>query len=234
MREKGIVEIQQGEVTWTSRDFQAYLLAQSCNPVEGDFCLETQRFPRRIDISPDWHQVLNQLRAQTAADGVEYWSLIGVTDQRERVMVMRDFVRGKREEVDAEGIAAARRRAFENGITHCVGDAHSHTAGLMEKLVYATDHFSPGDLYDLLYSRIASACKLLVGPNRNLAVCRSIGSEFLPPAMNQKTFERLWEARFRWEYMLGNRWGADFEIGKRHHLIFYEGKPQQPLARVFP
>jgi hypothetical protein len=224
----------QGQRIWAAPDLRHYLLALAGSTPEQNACLELQHFPQRIDLSPDWHQILDQMRTQTAVDGVEYWSFIGVTAQHDRVMVMRDFIRGRREDVSAEEIALAGRRALANGITHLIGDIHSHTASLIERMVLATDHFSPADLYGLLWSRVAPATKVLVGPNRNLVVCRSKDSELLPPMMNQKTFERLWEARFRWEYMLGNRWGADFEIGRRHSLVFYEGKPGQPLKEIVP
>lgn len=226
-------EVPRPEGVWTSQDLRYYLLALAHNSPDQDYCLELGDFPRQMVLSAIWHETFGRMRTETARHHREYWSVLGATLQRDRLIIPRESVAGAESLVNRELITAQLER-WNHGLAYPVADIHSHPARWGEKLIGNQDAFSLGDLYGLLYSREALAARFLVGPARNLAVFRSRESELLPPHFDQQHFEEYWEHRHCVRLGLGDSPGLNLAVGKRHYLAFYRGLPGQPMVRIMP
>jgi hypothetical protein len=235
MREEELSpEPTRSEARWTAQDLRAYLLALSHNSKDRSFCLEQKKFPREIALSPFWHETFDQMRALSALNQREYWSMIGTTDRRDKVLILARSVAGEASSVPSQTKAVALSEAERQGVTHWIGEVHTHAARLIEKWLGYQDSFSIGDLYGLLYSPWAPAAKFLVGPSQNLAAFRSQQSEIAPSYLNSERFKKYWSRHFWQRLAVGDYTGVASEIGERYHLVLYKGRPGRPLLRFFP
>ncbi len=233
MPETGTPEIPPDKAVWSAEDFRGYLLALSLNLKDARFRVKSSEFPRQINLSPDFHQMLDELRENTKADGHEYWTLVGVTKDRDRVMILKDPVKGSRLEVPSQVMFEKTTDAYQRGIPYLVGAAHSHAEfhplwRLLDPL--RADFLSAGDFLPLVGSCYSNSFVLLAGPERNVAVFRTRETEFLPPTQTDESF------RLRWEIleMLLDSFSLDEAICQRHKLALYHGYPDQPLFRLVP
>ncbi len=228
------------EGAWTEQDLKQYLLALSRNNWEQDFCYPQVDFPRRIALSPVFHQTFEEMRAQTAFNQYEYWALVGVTTARDKVVISKHFVRGEDPRFgvpagfDDESIGIAIREAARMGIPFVVGDVHTHPTDLVDRLIHYGEAFSIVDLYRLVYAQSRLVVGFLVTPRQNLAVFRSRETESVPSSFDQKAFEQFWLRRQPLKFVLGDGIGINRAIARRHHLVLYRGKPHERLMRLFP
>lgn len=219
---------------WTAEDFRYYLLAQSHNSPVHEYCLEHHKFPQEIALSPIWEETFERMRVQTARDHREYWSMIGVTKQRDKVMLLHELMPGEKAFVSGEAMSLALARARERGIANWVGDIHSHPASFGGKLLGNHDAFSLGDLYALLYSRHEPAVRFVVGPNQNVAAFRSQETQLIPSWLTQETFQKFWDRLYFVRLRRGDTLGVNMAIAKRNQLALYRSKPGEALARIYP
>ncbi len=227
-------EIARQEARWTAEDLRSYLLAQAHNLPGRDYCMEQAKFPRQIALDPIWQETFERMRAETATNHREYWAMVGVTNQRDKLVILEKFVVGQRFLVSPEAIDSLVSKVRRTGISHLVGDIHSHPAWAVEKWLRNQDVFSIADLYGLLISRRSPAVRFLVGPHQNMAAFRSQESELVPAHLSQRAFERYWDRRHYVRLRVGDAFSMNIAVGKRHGLTFYKGFPGQPIVRVFP
>lgn len=59
-------------------------------------------FPERIDISDEWHETLNRMRALSLSDGLERAAAIGFKHDMRKLHLSTDFIVGAKHTVQAE------------------------------------------------------------------------------------------------------------------------------------
>lgn len=233
MNRERTVEYSRAEARMTAEDLRRYLLALSYNCATRNYCLRQFQYPRELSLNPAWHETFEVMRAQTAATHCEHWTLIGVSEKRDKVLISNEFTRGNSLRIPGEAKAAKITKARAEGISFVVGEIHTHPAWLFPKFTRFQDSYSLDDLYCLLQSPAAPAMQVLVGPTRNVVVFRSHESDAVP-YVSQKGFVRFWRRRLVSHELMGGAMDPNRILGKRYALAFYKGKPGEPLSRVFP
>lgn len=227
-------------VAWSGEDFRTYLIGLSHSTPKEDHHLELARFPKRIDLPADWHGVLGEMRSLTTQENREFWSRIGVSVSRDRVIVQRPFLQGEGDKIDSKMINDDVPRAQKQGIVFFVGEIHSHPSVLKGcNFIFAPlyrESFSIGDLYDLaLWPNFPGHVNILVAPHTNLIAFRSRETKLLSTSETYAQFEKKFQ-RFHFdpELEMENTWASILLIAKEYHLALYRGEVNRALQRVLP
>src|SRR3989344_519830 len=70
--------------TWNYSLFKDYLLALSRGK---DFILPLEQYPREIELSQEWHKILNSMRDRTAKTRVEHVALIATSKRMRSILL---------------------------------------------------------------------------------------------------------------------------------------------------
>lgn len=243
---------------WDYETFREYLLALTRGK---DFLLPREDYPTRIQLSDDWHGLLNGMR-QESRDGKERFALVGFKDDHRAIYLPRTTALGESTfvpgEVILKTIEQAKRQA---GITELVGDIHSHPNGWWKKIhdmqniilkPFGGDlhAFSPGDLYCMVLPDLYLPMIGLAESDRNLFAFRTKQSEMVPGnelGFDQDKFDQHWAKQFGLKIVTvgkakvaltlnprSNPWEVDKAIAQRHGLVLYKGAPGLDMVKVFP
>ncbi len=248
-----------GETTWSYPFFREYLLAVAR---DRKFVPPTSHFPAEIELSQDWHTLLNGMRertkteelyAITASDGIQLFQTrvprLGRSDCVPNSIVM--------EEVDRVNKAI--------GEDTVLGDIHSHPDHFGDlwvkdfppgKEMYEQGLFSIGDLQQLIttYDHFRKIFSIVTTKHWNAAVFLTRDTKKSPPSAfgdeyDITTFERYWYQDYgSFTYQgdsLATRllipggpgtrdWKVYKGVGKEYSLVFYKGRPGENLKKIFP
>lgn len=239
---------------WEYPRFREYMLALTKGP---DFLLPFDRYPKRIELSNPWHELLDQMRRESK-DGVERWALIGFKDDRQSLYLPTTLTKGSSHRISVgvanRAIAYAKAKA---GIVDLVGDIHSHPNGWLEKLYHlqnlpyalfkGNSHgFSIADLFALSYQPFIG----LAEGDRNLFAFKSRETHTVPGhalGSNLDEFEKHWNHKMgirkisigdsQAEIAIdprSNIWSMNKKIAKKYKIVLYKGSPDKDLVRVIP
>lgn len=204
--------------TWNYHLFREYLLSLTRGK---DFLLPVDQYPNAIELSNDWHEVLDKMRTDSR-DGHERWALIGYKEDRRGIYLPTIAAKGLPDHVPAEVMLEERDRAkVKAGITGLLGDLHSHPKGLVKDIwgasfedlfdeLFKEDSeiaiFSAGDLYCMVIPGSFNLMRGVVQGRENLFAFRTRESTDLGISQNvfrQDAFEKYWYEKNRFRY-LGN------------------------------
>ncbi len=230
-----VLPVRHGETIWTAADLRWYLLAMSYNTNRQDFCLPQRHFPKRLTLNQVWQETFDRLRQATTEDGYARWTGVGVTRERDRVVIFPNFIEADPApgQINPGDVEFAVAQAASHGVPYWVADIFAQPEWLGNftrsgpRQRFPADDFSGEMLAGLLSAREAPAVAFLVGPTQNRLAFRTQESALLPDTWAKETFGLFW---LGWR----GRASRNLEIAKRYHLVFYKGKPNQPLARIFP
>lgn len=225
---------------WSYLHFKEYLLAISQNP---DFLLESGQYPKRIELSSDWHEALGQV-SMHSLDGYERLALIGVKADRRSLYLPTIPAKGLTDQVPTQVQMAERQRAISNfKLQKFVGDIHSHP-------IPSPAIFSAGDLFSLVHQPPELMTGIVQG-RENLFAFRSRESTntgLNDDVFNQESFERFWYEQHGFKYLgfehgafraypiskRANQWHVNLDIAGKHNLVLYRGQAGRDLLKVFP
>lgn len=230
---------------------------------KGRMALESmERFPKKIELSTDWHEMLDVVRRATK-DGKERWALVGVKHEKTALLLPTIPAVGYDSYVPSEVMKKEIDRARDGfGIVDLVGDVHSHPRDFAERALQKLPvlnqlglkgQFSAGDYYGMIVPGKARAFMGVVEGGYNLFAFRTKQTQDLPidPAMfNQDSFEKFWYEKFGFRYLGGvEKYGAyravpisgsadsvamNAAIVERHKLVLYQGAEGKDLVRIYP
>lgn len=208
---------------WSYKDhLKEYLLLLASRGSEG---LESiNRFPKQVELSDAWHQVLNDMR-DASQDGIERLALVGFQEDRRRIFLPTIPVKGASKEIPIKILNQEILRAKNKfGMRDLIADIHSHPKDLYSgwrgkaRIVKATiegvnvkyqPHLSAGDLY-----RIVSSSNYQVYPeflpmigvahgNANIFAFKTRETIPLPvpsESFDQKSFSKYWNEKYGFSY----------------------------------
>jgi len=246
---------------WTYKNYlREYLLLIAR---KGRIAIESAKnFPERIELSGEWHEMLNVIRKGTL-DGKERLALIGVREERTSLLLPTIPAVGYDRCIPSELTAMEEQKARDKfGIVDIVGDVHSHPITFTEKLhqkfpvsntLGLKARFSAGDYYCMVSPNRPRFFMGLVEGDYNLFMFRvreMSGLGIDSHIFSQESFERYWYEKFGYKY-LGNidKEGANrvvaiqgkadlFNMNKaileRHMLVLYQGAAGRDLVKIYP
>jgi hypothetical protein len=209
-------------------------------------------FPERIELDDAWHLTLDRMR-QASRDGFEYGVPVGYGEDRRKLLIPNEFIRGTRSEAFGATIDEA-KTAF--GIVHQAGFVHSHPGGWLDRIVAKTlisrggekayEGYSPADLFRLLQAN-GLPMEVLVEKGLNYFAFRTQETKAISddsPFSSRLAFERHWYRAY------GARLINDqvmvvinpfFSLPKMNvgiargfNLALYRGEPDKDLVRFHP
>ncbi len=222
---------------WTSEVLKEYLLSQSKGQ---EFLLPLEEFPEEIELSHDWHEVLNTMRQGTNHDGIERVALVGFNSSHRAIYlpnfkmaagvldkssgVITDY--GEGQAVNPTLIELQRIFASKKGIEGFSGLLHSHPpdSSLFSPIfdLFGEHRLSAGDLYIALKGYYGNLMGVADGPINSFAFKTK---ESIIPRDDHETFYRLWEQEPRIRNL-------DQVIAQKYKLALYRGNKNQSLKRV--
>lgn len=260
---------------WSYEIFRQYLLALGRRYVDRrtsipltqgpisyrnpEFILRTDQYPKEIELSLDWHSILDKIR-KDSGDGVERLSVVGTKDNERSLLVQALAAQGLPDYVPAEVIIAQLQKAIEQyHLTTITGDIHSHPRKLLERIwskvmpINNRGMFSAADLYRIVTPNASMPMIEVVEGNDNVFAFRTkdtintgLGSELF----SQEAFEKYWYERNGFRYLgpvekfganraipispRASGWNVNLGIAERHKLVIYRGYSGKNLVREFP
>jgi hypothetical protein len=249
------------DYVWKYTHFREYLLALA----RDESFLETiDNYPNRLELSADWHKLLNKMRRESE-DLVERYSVVGVDKDGRRLVLQAIPAVGEPRQVSPTTQEAQKEKAKRQaGVDVFLGDIHSHAEklsweyGLSRGEYNHTAAFSAGDCYCMVGKNTQLVLGLVQG-NENLFAFRTRESkaedklDYLRFKVNKGlSFNKYWYGKsgiiFRKDNKIEKRsvgdgelriYGSDlrkvnFDIASKHKLILYKGRPGEDLVRIFP
>lgn len=243
---------------WTYDYFREYLLSLTRG---SEFTLPQEAFPLVIELSRDWHTVLNTIREETSKDEIERWAGIGFKEDRRSLYLPIFPAKGLHDIIPGELITKElEKMQSEFGMTAIIGDIHSHPQKLprdtsvthIEKPLEGT--FSVYDLYCAVKPSNPLQVMGLVDGYENVFSFRSKGSvmedlrrRFLFPT-NQEDFAKYWYELNGYRYEKSqedtngyavrqvpnppSHWEICKQIAQRHRLVLYKGSENGDLRKI--
>src|SRR4051794_16023919 len=109
-------EYETAKVRWTEQDLRRYLLSLSYNSAPKDYCLAQLQYPYEISLNRAWQETMDEMRSRTVTTRREYWTLIGTSDKRDRIMLSTQFAHGSQSEIPSAIKSEKMARARSEGI----------------------------------------------------------------------------------------------------------------------
>lgn len=241
----------QQPLKWEYDFFREYLLAIS----RGDnYLVLAGEYPREIELSGDWHTVLERARRDTNVDLKERGSLVAINVSRRAVFVKNVPYLGTDVEVSHKVYLRARKDASEKvGADVIVAHLHSHpyspyNLALMNEGKFRNS-FSPTDLYNLVSTTDRSILEVLVEGTENLFAFRARDSKPVishKEAIGVNRFHQFWLTHYGFRVFPEdlhrvdssgtdhNLWDVNVGIAERYGLVIYKGPAKGNLRRVVP
>lgn len=214
---------------WDYETFKEYLLSQARGR---DFLLPIEEFPEHIELSDDWHGVLNAMRAKTKKDKIERVALTGHNLQQRALYLPTERVvevpwQWERDApVSRQAIEVQRAFAKTQGADGFVGILHSHPPKdipVLERII-KNGRLSAGDLHIALTGFYGSMIGVADGKINSFAF-KTRSS--VVPSEGQDYFYDLWEGKPQPKKV-------DELISQKYNLALYKGGVNSVLKRVYP
>lgn len=249
------IKEQVGPKKWDYQTFRSHLLDLG----RGERYLpKNELFPNTIQLSDDWHTVLNRKRVHTHNDQTERFSGIVTSPDGNKLFLPNFALVGESGSVPGEVILEEIERARNSlGENRMIGDIHSHPKKLytglrrfLNNISAQKGSFSLGDLYGSATKGVPNFLKVVVEGEENIFVFRSsetIPTLIDPNIMSQKTFVKHWYEKNGWRYTGSGKdgevatpdlpnspsiWDLNKMIAKKHNLVLYRGLQGKDLQRV--
>lgn len=234
---------------WTYEQFKNYLIAIGTS--NNEFRLPLNQFPKKIQLSEAWHQLLNQMRKESK-DGKERFAGIGINDQK--LYLPKTPEVGNENEVPFEALTRHHDRMRMAQMSGKIGDIHSHPNKFWGCFMEDSDvqAFSTQDLFRSITEIEVNG---LVEHNRNLFVFRSKEANLTPLTLDLEQFNEYWNLKMGIRHnskttlkteriintitdnvrpFLHPILKINKEIAKKYNLVIYSGKPNRELKRMNP
>lgn len=215
---------------WDYETFKQFLLSQ----VRGkEFLMPLAEFPEEIELSEDWHNVLNILRDKTNKDQIERVAILGYNlNNRALYLPTEDVVEvpwswEKNAPVAQTAVNFQRSLAITRGIdASAMGFLHSHPPDIHMlglPIHISTGRLSAGDLYHPL-AGLATVAGVADGPINSLAFRTK---ESVVPRESATAFYDLWEGDPQHRNL-------DVLIAQKYKLALFKGNINGSLKRTSP
>lgn len=224
--------------SWDSFNLEQYLsLCTSRADASDEFTVQFKNLPIEIQLSKDFHKVLERIRAESNNDNLERWVHFGVVADNQNLYMASEIEIGDEHEVPGDKIWEAMQRAEARGLTMC---GHFHTHAKQPITV-----FSGIDFYNFIrssYEEYPIHFMGVIGESENLIAMKSREGLDKQPAFSTALpywFVFEWSRRYKTldqgkGINYENAWRMNIGIARYYKFGLFKGNPNGELNRVWP
>lgn len=219
--------------SWDYNFFREYLLAIGRNHLsnqEQNYILSANEYPNKIELSSEWHQLLNQMRDKTVQNKRELFGVVGFRSKTSSILLQSFPVEGNSWEIPRDVVENQYRKAKDNDIDVILGDIHSHPRRPISLQGREMPYASTSDLQFF----IEQPCAMMgiVNENGNLFIFKSRQTHERKPTKSLvKVLERARETLGIDPFVV---WALKKPrpLFNKYHLVGYTGRHNEELTRL--